>query len=63
MRTCSTILSLQCADVAQSAKLYDAVLAPLGGGRIMDFGDVIGFGIAPTPNFWMSPQEIWCGIS
>jgi hypothetical protein len=29
----------------------------------MDFGDVIGFGIAPTPNFWMSPQEIWCGIS
>ena len=32
-------LSIQCADVAAGAAFYDTVLAPLGGGRIMDFGD------------------------
>jgi len=31
-------LSIQCADLAASAAFYDAVLAPLGGQRIMDFG-------------------------
>ena len=31
-------LSIQCADVAASARFYDAVLAPLGGTRVMDFG-------------------------
>ena len=35
-------LSIQCADVAASAAFYDRVLAPLGGTRIMDFGEVIG---------------------
>jgi hypothetical protein len=35
-------LAIQCADLAASAVFYDAVLAPLGGGRVMDFGDVIG---------------------
>jgi catechol 2,3-dioxygenase-like lactoylglutathione lyase family enzyme len=49
-------LSIQCANVAASAAFYDAVLAPLGGGRIMDVGDVIGFGIAPKPDFWIGPQ-------
>ena len=38
-------LSIQCADVAASAAFYDAVLAPLGFGRVMDFGEVIGFGV------------------
>lgn len=37
-------LSIQCADVAASAAFYDAVLAPVGGTRIMDFGEVIGYG-------------------
>ena len=37
-------LSIQCADPAASASFYDAVLAPLGGKRIMEFGEVIGFG-------------------
>jgi len=49
-------LSLQCADVAASAVFYDAVLAPLGGSRIMDFGEVIGYGIAPRPAFWIGQQ-------
>ena len=50
-------LSIQCADVAASAAFYDKVLAPLGGGRVMDFGAVIGFGIAPKPEFWLGPHD------
>ena len=49
-------LSLQCADIAASAAFYDAVLAPLGGSRIMDFGEVIGYGIPPRPEFCISQQ-------
>lgn len=49
-------LSIQCADVAASASFYDAVLAPLGGARVLDFGEVIGFGIPPKPDFWISPR-------
>jgi catechol 2,3-dioxygenase-like lactoylglutathione lyase family enzyme len=49
-------LSIQCASVAASAAFYDAVLAPLGGSRVMDFGEVIGFGIPPKPVFWIGPQ-------
>ena len=49
-------LSIQCADVAASAAFYDAVLAPLGGERIMDFGVAIGYGVPPTPDFWLGPQ-------
>ena len=48
-------LSIQCADVAASATFYDAVLAPLGGRRVMDFGEVIGFGVPPRPEFWIGP--------
>jgi catechol 2,3-dioxygenase-like lactoylglutathione lyase family enzyme len=50
-------LSIQCADVGASAAFYDAVLAALGGGRIMDFGDVIGYGIAPKADFWIAPRH------
>ena len=49
-------LSLQCADVRASAAFYDAVLAPLGGGRIMDFGDVIGYGVGQKADFWIAPR-------
>jgi len=48
-------LSIQCADVAASAAFYDAVLVPLGGSRVMDFGQVIGYGIGPKPDFWIGP--------
>jgi catechol 2,3-dioxygenase-like lactoylglutathione lyase family enzyme len=48
-------LSIQCADVATAAAFYDTVLAPLGGGRIMDFGPVIGYGVGQTPTFWLGP--------
>ena len=49
-------LSIQCADVAASAAFYDAVLAPLGGRRLMDFGEVVGFGVEPKPDFWLGPR-------
>jgi catechol 2,3-dioxygenase-like lactoylglutathione lyase family enzyme len=41
-------VSIQCADMAATASFYDAVLAPLGGQRIMDFGEAIGSGLPPS---------------
>jgi catechol 2,3-dioxygenase-like lactoylglutathione lyase family enzyme len=55
-------LSLQCADVAASAAFYDAVLAPLGGSRVMDFGSVVGYGIPPAPDFWIGQQQTGDGF-
>ena len=49
-------LSIQCADVSASARFYDAVLAPLGGGRVMDFGQVVGYGVGGKPDFWIGPR-------
>jgi len=49
-------LSIQCADVPTSAAFYDTVLAPLGFGRVMDFGDTIGFGAPAHPEFWIGPR-------
>lgn len=48
-------LSIQCRDVAASVRFYDAVLATIGAKRAMDFGDVIGFGAAGKPEFWIGP--------
>ncbi|MEV4412501.1 VOC family protein [Catellatospora sp. NPDC049609] len=47
-------LSIQVADVAAAAGFYDTVLAPLGGHRILEFGDVIGYG-TDRPVFWLGP--------
>ncbi len=47
-------LSIQCRDLAASAAFYDAVLAPLGAQRMMDFGEAIGYGVPPSPDFWIS---------
>jgi catechol 2,3-dioxygenase-like lactoylglutathione lyase family enzyme len=49
-------LSIQCNDAAASAGFYDAVLAPLGATRVMDFGEVIGYGIGGKPDFWIGPN-------
>jgi catechol 2,3-dioxygenase-like lactoylglutathione lyase family enzyme len=48
-------VSVQVRDVAASAAFYTAVLGPLGGERVMDFGDVVGFGVAGRPTFWLGP--------
>lgn len=47
-------LSIQVRDVRTSAGFYDKVLAPLGGGRQMDFGEVIAYG-TDRPEFWLGP--------
>jgi catechol 2,3-dioxygenase-like lactoylglutathione lyase family enzyme len=55
-------LSIQCSHPTASAAFYDAVLAPLGGERVMDFGPVIGYGVAPKPDFWIGPNETGDGF-
>ena len=50
-------LSIHCADTTASAAFYDGVLVTLGGGRVLDFGDVIGYGIPPMPDFWIGPRS------
>ncbi len=46
-------LGIQAADMTASAKFYDAVLAPLGFARVMDFGEAIGYGPPQKPDFWI----------
>jgi catechol 2,3-dioxygenase-like lactoylglutathione lyase family enzyme len=47
-------LSIQCQDFEAASRFYDTVLATLGGKRILDFGNVIGYGVG-FPNFWLGP--------
>lgn len=49
-------ISIQCRDVSASATFYDVVLAALGGSRVLDYGEVIGYGVAGQPDFWIGPQ-------
>lgn len=49
-------VSIQCGDVAASAAFYDAVLAPLGGQRLMEFDEIVAFGVPPMPDFWLGPR-------
>jgi len=46
-------VGFQCADLAASAAFYDAVLAPLGGSRLMDFQVAIGYGTGEHADFWI----------
>ena len=55
-------LSIQCRDVGASAAFYDTVLATIGGSRILEFGDVIGYGVPPMPDFWLGPQQTGDGF-
>jgi len=50
-------VSIQCEDVKKSAAFYDAVLGVLGGGRVMDFGEAIGYGTQGMPVFWIGAHE------
>jgi catechol 2,3-dioxygenase-like lactoylglutathione lyase family enzyme len=54
-------VGLQCVDMAASSAFYDAVLAPLGGKRLMDFGEAIGYGL-DHPIFWISRQQTGDGF-
>jgi len=55
-------MSIQCSDLPASADFYDAVLAPLGGARIMDLGQAIGYGLPPRPTFWIGRQATGDGF-
>jgi catechol 2,3-dioxygenase-like lactoylglutathione lyase family enzyme len=50
-------ISIQCSDPEASRRFYDAVFAPLRVVRVMDFGDVIGYGNPPIPDFWIAPAN------
>ncbi len=50
-------LSIQCADVPAAAAFYDAVLAPLGGSRVMEFPGVVAFGKPDAPVFWLGALD------
>ncbi|WP_314172815.1 VOC family protein [Streptomyces winkii] len=49
-------ISIQTADPAAAAAFYDAVLAPLGATRVLDFGHVVGYG-STAPAFWLGPAD------
>lgn len=55
-------LGIQCANPAASAAFYDRVLAAIGAKRIMEFGEVIGYGVPPNPDFWIAPREADAGF-
>jgi catechol 2,3-dioxygenase-like lactoylglutathione lyase family enzyme len=44
-------------DVQKSKAFYRAALAPLGYAVIMDFGDAVGLGVPPKPDFWIAPAK------
>ena len=55
-------LSIQCRDVAASARFYDTVLAVLGGRRMLEIGtDAIGYG-TDQPRFWLGPWRTGDGF-
>jgi catechol 2,3-dioxygenase-like lactoylglutathione lyase family enzyme len=57
-------VSIQCANFEESAAFYDAVLAPLGGERIMQDpkNNAIGYGFPPIPTFWIGAQRTGDGF-
>lgn len=55
-------VAIQCEDPEASAAFYDTVLEALGGTRLMEFGETIGFGTGTTPSFWIGPQETGDGF-
>jgi hypothetical protein len=56
-------ISIQCAQVTRSATFYDAVLVTLRSSRVMEYGDVIGFGDSGKPWFWIGPRATGGGVS
>ncbi len=46
-------VGIQVADVPKATEFYEAVLAPLGFSKQMDFGEAVGFGTPERPQFWI----------
>jgi catechol 2,3-dioxygenase-like lactoylglutathione lyase family enzyme len=55
-------VSIQCADLEASAAFYDAVLPSIGGARIIDLDNAIGYGVPPIPSFWIGVQTTGDGF-
>ncbi len=47
-------LGIQVRDLPASLAFYDAVLAPLGARRMLEYPEAVGYG-STTPDFWLSP--------
>jgi catechol 2,3-dioxygenase-like lactoylglutathione lyase family enzyme len=54
-------VSIQCSDLAASASFYDTVLATLGGRRIFDREEGIGYGV-DFPTFWLGAHHTGQGF-
>jgi catechol 2,3-dioxygenase-like lactoylglutathione lyase family enzyme len=54
-------LSIQCDDADASAAFYDAVLATIGGRRVLDLGMTIGYGV-DFPSFWIGARQTGDGF-
>jgi catechol 2,3-dioxygenase-like lactoylglutathione lyase family enzyme len=48
-------VALEVADLARAARFYDALMHPLGGRRIVDSSDGIGYG-RDRPELWLMPR-------
>jgi catechol 2,3-dioxygenase-like lactoylglutathione lyase family enzyme len=48
-------VALEVADLDRSARFYDAIMRPLGGRRIVDSPDGIGYG-RDRPELWIMPR-------
>jgi catechol 2,3-dioxygenase-like lactoylglutathione lyase family enzyme len=48
-------VALEVADLARAARFYDALMHPLGGRRIVDSPDGIGYG-RDRPELWIMPR-------
>jgi catechol 2,3-dioxygenase-like lactoylglutathione lyase family enzyme len=48
-------IAIQCSDLQRAARFYDTLLAVIGGRRIIDRGDPIGYG-TEFPCFWLGTQ-------
>lgn len=54
-------LSLQCADFEASATFYNAVLPTLGSHALVEFDDVLGYGV-DAPVFWIGALRFGDGF-
>jgi catechol 2,3-dioxygenase-like lactoylglutathione lyase family enzyme len=54
-------LSIQAADLTASLAFYDAVLTPLGGGRLMETPGAVGYG-TDRPSFWVGDWQTGTGF-
>jgi catechol 2,3-dioxygenase-like lactoylglutathione lyase family enzyme len=50
-------VALEVDDLARAARFYDALMHPLGGRRIVDSSDGIGYG-RDRPEIWIMPRRV-----